>query len=137
MTRIEGWESRLAQLCAEAQALPFVRGSHDCCTFARAAEIALTGETRFGDSGGWRTAAGARRALRRMGFATIRDMLDARLEPCAPAMAQRGDLIMTEGPGVDDMGAIAVVTGMDAVLPGPDGLLRVPVLAATHAWRVG
>lgn len=135
--RIEGWESRLALLCEAEAARPFVRGVHDCCTFARAAEIALTGETLFGDSGGWRTAAGARRALRRMGFASIRDMLDARLPPCPPAMARRGDLIMTDAPGADDMGAIAVVTGTHAVLPGPDGLLRVPVLSATHAWRVG
>ena len=45
--RIEGWEGRLAQLCAGAQGVGFVRGVHDCCTFAREAEIALTGQTRF------------------------------------------------------------------------------------------
>jgi len=135
--RLEGWEGRLAQLCAGAQAMPFQRGLHDCCTFARQVEVALTGVTLFGDSGRWRTPAGAVRALRRMGYATIRDMLDARLLACAPAMARRGDLIMADAPGADDMGALAVVIGAQAVLPGPAGLLRVPVLSATAGWRIG
>ena len=81
---------------------------------------------------------GALLALRRMGFETIRDMLDARLDACPAALARRGDLIMTDAPGVDDLGAIAVVIGTHAVLPGPEGLLRVPMLlSATGAWRVG
>lgn len=134
--RIEGWENRLAQLCAAAQMRPFKRGTHDCCTFARDVEIALIGQSLFADSGGWRTAGGAVRTLRRMGFRSIRAMLDARLEPCIPAMARRGDIIMTDGPWVDDMGAIAVVIGIHAVLPGPDGLIRVPALSGAGAWRI-
>ncbi len=135
--RQHGWEMRLAMVCSAAAGRPFVRGVHDCCTFAREVEIALTGGTLFADSGRWRTPAGAVMALRRMGYATIRDMLDARLIACAPLAARRGDLIMTDAPGADDMGAIAVVTGMRAVLPGPDGLLSVPVSGATGAWRIG
>lgn len=135
--RLEGWEGRLVQLCAAAQSVPFQRGLHDCCTFAREVEVALTGATLFGDSGRWRTPAGAVRALRRMGFGSIREMLDARLVACTPATARRGDLIMADAPGADAMGALAVVIGAQAVLPGPAGLLRVPVLTATAGWRVG
>ena len=132
--RVENWPAALAAEIASAQNKPFAWGSHDCGTFAAAVETAVTGETGFGDAlGGYKTAIGAARKLRKIGFATIEDLVAARLVEITPSFAQRGDVVAID----TDLGpAIGVVTGADALTPGLEGLVRYPVTVARRAWRV-
>lgn len=132
--RVENWPAALVAVIAAAQLRPFEWGAHDCGTFAAAAETAITGATRFGDAlGNYRTARGAARKLRRLGFASIEDLVAARLDEIERNFAQRGDVVAIDteiGP------ALGVVTGQSAVSPGAAGLIHYPLAICRRAWRV-
>lgn len=133
--RVDNWPRALAELVASAEGRAFQWGSHDCGTFAAAAERALTGACRFDDAlGNYRTARGAARKLGRLGFGSIEELVEDRLIEIGPNWAQRGDVVIVDtelGP------ALGVVTGETAVSPAPEGgLARYPVAAARRAFRV-
>lgn len=132
--RVEGWETAFVAAVQEGLQRPFEWGQHDCATFAFAVRAVLTGRD---DTGLWRgqyrSAAGARRVMRSLGWADFAAAGRALLgEPLpTPLLAQRGDLAIAG----DDMGAW-IVTGREIVSIGPGGPVVRPLRDATLAWRV-
>jgi len=117
----------------------FQWGRHDCAKLVAWHLRVMGHEVRLAKAGSYRTAIGARRALRNMGFASLSDALDSRFERWpAPAFALPGDIVIGEG---DDAAfeAMGVWLGNGALLgfherTGAAGVLRGKALAA--AWRV-
>ncbi len=136
--RVENWPTALADLIAAAENKPFVWGEHDCSTFAASVEAALTGANEasgYGNApGNYRTALGAARKLRRLGFKSIEELVAARLEEIPTRFAQRGDVVALD---TDHGPALGVVLGEVAVSPGEHGLTRYAITEAHRAWRVG
>lgn len=85
---------RVARVLEVEFAKPYVPGKSDCFfTFIRLADSldpSLNLEKTY--AGAYRTLAGAQRALRRKGFATLPDLFAAHMDACAPAQARVGDL---------------------------------------------
>lgn len=129
-----GWELRLHDAIEDARGRPFQWGSHDCATWAFDVAARLTGtesQSRIW-LGRYRTAAGAERLKRRLGWSTRREGGEALLgAPLAtPLLAQRGDIVL----GPDE--AFGICTGADAAFVGPAGLVFVKLAACAAAWRI-
>jgi hypothetical protein len=88
--------------------------------------------------GAYKTAGGARAALRKAGYATIAEALDALgLERIAPAAAWVGDIV--QGEGDDAFGARGVMLGGDAMLGFHEHAAGATILRRVHvgtAWQV-
>lgn len=113
---------------------PFNWKSNNCCTFTAGFVRAYTGvdylvaEDHVG---------GVRAARRRVAeHGDLAGTVSARLgEPVAPAFAQYGDVVLLPNTkGVGD--SIGICIGANVLAPGPKGLERVPLSAATLAWRL-
>lgn len=118
---------------------PFKWGTHDCAMLAFDAVLMLTGHDPARDlRGKWADAKGAMRTLQAHGgWAAVAAQ---RFGPeVAPADAEPGDVLLIDPRScTEDMagcGALAVRWGEGGVAQGPDGLLAVPLSAATRAWR--
>jgi len=138
VTRVEGWGARLDAVIQAATERPFSWGEHDCCTFAADCVDAVTG-TRLWPAGlgAYTTSVGAQKAMFACGWQTVEDALDAVVGHRVPVlMAQRGDLVLIPAEGFAGA-AVIDMTGQFAVGVSHGGLLRVPVLDALAAWRVG
>ena len=132
--RLPSWELRLAAAVKGARGRPFQWGQHDCALWAFDLRRDLTG----GDDvaalwrGRYRTARGAVRVMRRLGWLSLeaagRDLLG---EPLPSVhLAQRGDLVLAEtGLG------FGVCLGARAAGIAPSGLVLVPLSACALAWR--
>lgn len=144
-----GWELRLASAVEAARGRPFQWGQHDCAIWAFDLRRDLTG----GDDvaglwrGQYRTAAGAQRVMRRLGWQTIEAMGRALLGDPLPSIsfAQRGDIVLANinintnartGTGNDFGGGFGVCLGALAAGIAPDGLILIPIAATTLAWRI-
>ena len=134
--RLPAWESLLADFLQAAAARPFAWGSHDCCTFAADAVQAITGVDMIASlRGQWADAAGAAKAVKRLGG--MRTALQRHLgEPLpSPLWAQRGDVVLIRMDGRHSAGicAGAVVVGAAEV-----GLARLTLTdaAVLAAWSV-
>ena len=134
MVRLDDWEPRLMAQLDSARGLAFQWGRHDCCTFAAACVLAMTGTDPMPEfRGHYRTARGSVRALRGIGAGKLAATLDAKFAAIAPALAHRGDLVMADGSIGIAMGDVAIFVGAEA---DRQGLVRVPRADWTHAWRV-
>lgn len=131
--RLPDWQTRLAALCADRQAAPFVWGEHDCCLWAADAVQALTGlDFASAWRGSYATAAEAARLLADLGG--VRAIASAALgEPVPAAFAAVGDVVLIEQGGRE---LLAVCNGGTALCVGPDGLAPMGMEAALAAWKV-
>lgn len=90
-------------------------------------------------AGSYSSALGARRALERLGYASLPDVLDAKgFERIAPAMALTGDIFMVAG--TDDWPALVIATGNDTALGFHEDsevatVLRLSFAQVSGAWR--
>lgn len=131
------WEVRLSALILERAHTPFAYGIHDCSLWAADCILAMTGADPAAEFRGYRTALGARRAIRRVTRgSTVEDAAAYCAQkhgwPEVPKLhAQRGDLVLCE-----DMLGIVHLNGREISAPGDNGLLRLPLLATKRAWRV-
>jgi hypothetical protein len=133
--RRSDWPQRLASYLAGAADRPHVYGRHDCLLHIANAVEALTGrDYAEGQRGKYRSAAGASRYLRSLGFGTPEDLLDSLFPETPVAFAQRGDIVMGEDgiPGLCIGGEAAFVGDED----GRDGLVIVPRAEWRKAWKV-
>ncbi len=133
--RRPGWELRLAEAVEAARGRPFCWGQHDCAIWAFDLRRDLTG----GDDvaglwrGRYRTALGAQRVMRRLGWRSMEDAGMALLGAPLPSVsfAQRGDLVLsTTGLG------FGVCLGALAAGIAPAGLILAPIAATALAWRI-
>ncbi|HVL71244.1 MAG TPA: hypothetical protein VM434_05080, partial [Beijerinckiaceae bacterium] len=119
---------------AAHDALPFSWGASDCMTFAADAAAAQTGKNPYPRSRRLKTALGARRAMKRRGFASYGDALASRFPEIAPALARVGDLcIVPNEAGGETCG---VVLGADVAARDLARLARLPRSRILRAFRV-
>ncbi len=133
--RISGWELRLASAVDLARGRQFIWGQHDCAIWAFDLRRDLAGgEDAAGLwRGRYRTALGAQRVMRRLGWQSIEEMGRTLLGAPLPSVsfAQRGDIVLTNtGLG------FGVCIGALAAGIAPAGLILVPLAASALAWRI-
>jgi hypothetical protein len=131
MKRREDWAEALADYLDARRDVPFAWGENDCASFAAGAVQAMTGEALQIPQ--VESAAAYLHFLRDHGplDAIVDDTLGERLP--SPAFAQRGDVVLLF---LDERATLGVCIGVEAAAPGPDGMLTVPMAAASAAWRV-
>lgn len=133
--RLPDWPERLAALVEARRDAPFAWGSHDCGLFAADAVLACTGEDPAADlRGAYATEAAAEAMLAPLGglYGLMRRIQARRgTAMIPPALAQRGDTVLIP---VGNELAVGVVLGADVAVPGPDGLVFLPLADARRAW---
>ncbi|WBO23926.1 DUF6950 family protein [Sphingomonas abietis] len=122
---------------------PFAWGTGDCGQMAldhlaQFTKLATPIAAVRAKLGAYNTAIGARRAIGRLGFASLAEQLDALgLEQIAPASAWVGDIVA--GPSVGAMDALTVYLGNGVVVgfveESPHGT-HFRLLNPVAAWRV-
>lgn len=115
----------------------FAWGKYDCGKMLAAHLKAMGHSVRLAPAGSYKTAIGAQRALKRLGFATLADALDARFPRIAPAAAIVGDVLALPSEGALD--AIAIVVGNGRALAYHEsvaGAVVVQPMTMLAAWRV-
>lgn len=128
MYRKPDWEVRLAAYLEPLRARAFAWGEHDCCTFAAGAVNAMTGVDPMPEfRGRYSTARGSVRALRRLGAGTLATTLDAKFDAVDPALAHRGDIVMSSG-------LLGVCLGPALVAVGREGDREGLVLFERAKW---
>jgi hypothetical protein len=134
MRRLPDWNARLATFLAGCARTPFEPGLHDCALFAAGCVAAMTGEDPArAFRGRYSTIVGGHRLLRRAGHADHVALVASLLDEVAPLMAQVGDIAIVESP---EGPALGLVGGAHVIVPGPDGLGTVSLLAVRRAFRL-
>lgn len=133
-TRIEGWETLLSDTIIRAQSRPFAWGSHDCAIWAFDTRRLLTSGPDHASlwRGRYRTALGATRVMRKLGWRSLEEGGRVLLGPPLKArlLAQRGDLVLGGSPE-----AFGVCLGAQAAFVGADGIMLLPLPDCRLAWR--
>jgi hypothetical protein len=132
--KVTGWEVLLAAAVEDARTRAFVWGVHDCAIWA----FDLRRDLRGGDDtvalwrGRYRTARGAVRVMRRLGWSSMREAGTALLgTPLANVrLAQRGDLVLSP-----DATSFGVCLGAQVAFLAPEGLTLRALQSCTLAWR--
>ena len=131
MKRRGDWEAALAAYLERVRDKPYAYGQHDCLLFVAGSIKALTGkDLARGHRGKYKSATGAKRYLKKLGFSSPEKMLDSLLPAKPVGFAQRGDIVLADNnPGV--------CVGGEAVFAGEDGLILKPRAEWSKAWGVG
>lgn len=137
--RRPGWEHAYALILEKQAQVPFSWGEADCLT--RVADLcrAMTGVNPFPmGMRRYRTAAGAAKQLKNLGFNDVDAALSAVFPEIAKAKARRGDCGVGE---VRIQGKMVVATfivmGAQAVGSNERGPVVVPTLALKRTFKVG
>ncbi|MFD2175932.1 DUF6950 family protein [Rhodobacter lacus] len=136
LKRRADWHARLHAEIEAHRREAFAWGRRDCALgLAAGAVEAITGaDLRKGWRGTYRTAAGAMKALRKAGYASLGDAVAAVLPECHPCMAMDGDIaLLDEG----EIGALGIFNGGTLIVLGLDGIGPRERAAAMRAFEVG
>lgn len=137
LRRLPDWRARFAAEMDRQRRQAFAWGRHDCAIgLACGAVQAITGTDLRQGWGGYRTAAGALRALRKRGFAGLSDAVADVLPEVHPVFARVGDVGVIPGEG--EIGeALCVVDASGLIVLTEQGHGRRPREDMTKAFRVG
>ena len=117
---------------------PFALGKNDCARMVAFHLRKLGVAVKLAKAGSYSSALGGRRALKRLGFGSLAEAVDAHgLLRIPPAAAAVGDLL--ELPAEDSFGALGVALGNGRVLAyhqDATGAVVVQPLEYVAAWRV-
>lgn len=133
--RRDDWPERLSGVVTSYLGRSFSWGSCDCGTFFSDCVLAMTGADPLADVRAWKSADTALIRLRRAGFASVAELVQARFPQIKPAEAGRGDLVFLDGPA-HHLTSPAVLTGAEAVSVSETGIVVVPRGLARWAFRV-
>lgn len=128
--RKSDWEPALAGYIAQHRNAALEWGVLDCAKFAAGAVQAMTGVNPMREFK-YRSEAGAWRSLKKNGFASLADAMDAKFPRIPKALAGRGDVVMRD----NCLGVCIGAEGLFLPLEG-SGLIRVHRRDWSHAWRV-
>lgn len=137
LTRFPDWEDRLSTYLDRVREERFKWGSNDCALFATNAIKAITGHAYTDDvAGTYSTKKEAAETIRKLGHKTYRQAVIARFgKPLHAAQARQGDIVMK------GRSTLGVCVGRWSWFVGQDqfgeGLVALPTLDCTSAWRVG
>lgn len=135
MSRLEGWEARLAAHVQRYRTLAFEWGVADCAVFALTEGVrALTGARLLADEE-WRSSIAASRILVRRGH---RDVFGLAIELLGAPMeniryVSRGDVVGFDGGQGPTLG---LCLGQSISAPGERGLAFFPRTVIIMAWKV-
>ena len=130
MSRHPDWPERLAAYIAGTRSLPFAWGWHDCASFAAGAVLVTTGRDLRPQP--WMDRRSAAQLLRRTGGLVA--AVDAALPRlAAPALAQRGDVVLVQTPA---RRWLAVCDGAVGWAPARNGLAAARMALAAIGWEV-
>lgn len=132
MERKAGWEARLKNVIMKHQRLPSQYGVSDCYLIPDDAVEALTGERMFPDVT-YDSEMGAAKALVAHGFHTVEDAFASKFEAVHPALAQRGDIGVTESNGQICGG---VFSAIGFVTRDNSKVVYLPVSSVKSAFKV-
>lgn len=131
--RVPNWTARLAEVFAAAEGKPFAWGENDCCLFAADCCLAISGkDPALAFRGKYKTEAGAKRSLKRIS-GSLEGAFDAHFEQVSWMFAQRGDVVLYEGPTGRGIGIFW--SGHIWSITDTQGLARVECTPVT-VWRV-
>ena len=131
MRRLD-WQERFAAFGKERAAMPFEWGRNDCCLFAADAVLAMTGEDPAASLRGYSSALAAQRLIDEAGG--LQALASQALgEPVSQLMAGVGDVVLLTNEGRE---LLAICNGINAVAPGPDGMVVLDMAAALAAWKI-
>ncbi len=145
LTRIEGWEGRLAAFVAQAANTPFQWGLVDCCLTPCDGVKEITGhDPAAALRGRYKTERGAMLALRRFAgggliAAVEKIAADLGAPEIGTGFASRGDVVLVTDqdlirPGFD--GFMGLCLGRDVAVMTPEGLKMWPLAPGMRVWRV-
>lgn len=145
MSRHPQWEQRLYAYLAGVRGHAWHAVSNNCALFALGAMRAVLtdAEERFAGLGIAlpNSEYGAARVLKEVGG--VRGLAERFFgEPPRPALhAGRGDVVLADGdllvPGSEDVEALGIADGAQALFVGPTGVERHPLTACKGCWRAG
>lgn len=121
---------------------PLVWGREDCARLAAFVMRRLGHKPSLAKAGSYSSATGALRALRRLGYETLADAVDAQgLLRIPPAMARPADIIGLTPEEAGPWCALTVALGNGRVLGFQGGQARIlqpnqPALSSAIAWRL-
>lgn len=136
MKRLKDWPSRFGALVAQARALPFAWGVHDCCLWAADSVLACTGHDPAAPwRGTYSDAAGAMRLLDELGGLRAVGALAG--PEIRPSLATVGDVGLAANP--EDAGRELLVVSFADVWTGvtATGLQPISRRHVLAAWGVG
>lgn len=134
--RLRDWPERLSMFHASVRDKPHAYGRHDCLLYPAGAVEAVTGvDLAAGHRGKYRSAAGASRYLRSIGFASAEALIDSLLPSRLVSFARRGDIVM----GADGIPGVCLGERAAFVGVGEEraGLVTVATVECVRAWSVG
>ncbi len=132
LTRLDGWEQRLAAFIEQRRMRPFEWAGNCCASFAIDAVETVTGRRVWNVT--WGTATEAARVIAKAGG------LDAAatsvLGPSTSdwRKCRRADVALVE---TDARQSLAICTGQSLTAPGTRRLEHLPLNAALAVWRIG
>lgn len=133
MPKLADWQSRLTRLVSDTHGKTFAWGDLDCCLWTAACVEAQTGVDHASEfRGAYSDAQTAAPLLRRMGG--LRGIGGRAGPPVPPLTACLGDIGLVRSGGKP---VLAVCAGPVWLVVSSQGLLSVPLTAATHCWRTG
>jgi len=141
LTRKSNWPELLENLLRSLEREPQQYGKHDCCCFVSKVLCTLTVcEVNPAKSfGTYSTAKGALKIIKKAGCKTIRAFIVKQakalgMKKVAPALAQRGDIVISKDVGGDY--AAGVCVGSHAAFAF-EGIQYVPMGQIVEAWHYG
>lgn len=138
LTRLPDWRARFAAEIDRQRGISFSWGKQDCVLgLAGGVVRALSGEDMtLPWRGRYRSARGARRALRESGFASLGDAIAAHLPEVHPDFADIGDLAMIDAEG-PLQAALAIFDLSGLIVLTEAGHGHLPREAARRAFKIG
>ena len=135
LTRLPGWEKRLADVANERRTMAYVYGSTDCWCFTRAAVEAVTGHVLLADMKPPASMIAAARVMKRRGWCSVEAMI-SELIGCSvdPGTTTSGDIVSYRMRGEMHL---AVRFGDTALSPLSNGLGVIAPQRWCRGWKVG
>lgn len=130
MTRFE----KVAAIVERELGKPYVVGKSDCFLMGLRVATALGAKGIISQyAGRYSTLKGAQRVLRRLGHKSLVTLMEAHLEPCAPAMARIGDIVVLQLGDAEHLGVCLGARFMTKTDRGPSYHDMTAVKAAFRA----
>lgn len=135
-SRINAWPELLNREIAISHNEPFKYGDHDCTQFVIRCEKLIRGETLFPEFD--RSYSTQRQGLSialKLGYSSMFDMVDSRLESVDISIAQRGDIV---GHITDDGESLGIYAGSNGFycVGKKGGVILSPISDIVKIWGI-
>lgn len=131
--RPDGWEQALDSVLAKHARAPFDWKDFSCFSMAMEAAQACGADNPFARFMGFKTEAGAARALRKAGHDSLTSLMASAFEAISIADVQRGDIAIVVRDGIE---SCAVVSAAGLAVKGERGVRFEPLTEASSFFKV-